>query len=452
MQRIGSMKNPFLYGNPVPADQFLDRRRELRRIADRITNQGQSTAIMGEPRSGKTSLLMYLADPDKQEILYGEYANHLLFSFIDAQNLATKLDPGGFWAHVLEPLVIRAIRPSPQSSLAQAYETCKANQYGSFVMERLLGQMAADSWRLVLMIDEFNGLLHHPALNSAEFFGSLRSLASRSRGALALIIASRHMLETLNRETQNFSRTSSPYFNFLDEVTLGPLPDREVAELLKKGEQHFTVGDRRFIMATSGAHPYLLQLSAAALWDAYEDGGYTDEVKRRQAAGQDIHSEAGQIMADTWRVWLPPIRKAFAAVAFAQIPRLLGEEKFMVDRLIADLPHLQPELDMLEKQGFIVTADDVSGGWRVRPAAFLWWLADELKRTLRKDEAFEDWLMKQQLDGVLTKVQKQQLEKAARNILDLLKGGAKALIEGTAKGFGEGFGKSIAPPAPKTTP
>ena len=55
------MSNPFFYGNPVPPDQFLDRRRELRRITGRIVNQGQSTAIVGEPRSGKTSLLLYLS-------------------------------------------------------------------------------------------------------------------------------------------------------------------------------------------------------------------------------------------------------------------------------------------------------------------------------------------------------------------------------------------------------
>jgi len=55
------MSNPFFYGNPVFPDQFLDRRRELRRITGRITNQGQSTTIVGESRNGKTSLLLYLS-------------------------------------------------------------------------------------------------------------------------------------------------------------------------------------------------------------------------------------------------------------------------------------------------------------------------------------------------------------------------------------------------------
>ena len=55
------MLNPFFCGNPVPPDQFIGRRREVHRIAGRIANRGQSTAIVGEPRSGKTSLLLYLS-------------------------------------------------------------------------------------------------------------------------------------------------------------------------------------------------------------------------------------------------------------------------------------------------------------------------------------------------------------------------------------------------------
>jgi hypothetical protein len=48
------MPTPFFYGNPVPSDRFIDRRKEIRRIVGRIVNQGQSTAIVGEPRIGKT--------------------------------------------------------------------------------------------------------------------------------------------------------------------------------------------------------------------------------------------------------------------------------------------------------------------------------------------------------------------------------------------------------------
>jgi hypothetical protein len=79
---------------------------------------------------------------------------------------------------------------------------CQENDFGCFVLERFLAQMELTVWQLVLMLDEFDVLLHHPILNCAEFFGGLRSLTSRSRGALALVIASRRPLTSLNEATQ----------------------------------------------------------------------------------------------------------------------------------------------------------------------------------------------------------------------------------------------------------
>lgn len=251
------ISNPFFYGNPVPPDQFIGRRRELRRITNRIVNQGQSTAVVGEPRSGKTSLLDYLAAPETRK-LYSASGKRLVFSYLDAEMLGGQFRQAQFWEVALRPLHERAITPNPDSPLAQAYQMCQENDFGCFVLERLFAQMELTVWRLVLMLDEFDVLLHHPILNSAEFFGSLRSLASRSRGALALVIASRRPLTSLNEDTQQFSRTGSPYFNFLNEITLGPWPDKDVAELLRRAGDRFRRDDRRFIAEVSGGHPYLL--------------------------------------------------------------------------------------------------------------------------------------------------------------------------------------------------
>ncbi len=245
------MPNPFYHGNPVAPDQFLDRRGELRRLVNRIVNRGQSSAVVGEPRTGKTSLLEYLAAQDTRMQLYGQEGEKLLFSFLDAQTLGGQFTQAQFWEFALQPLRDRIIDLDPDDPLAQAYAVCRENDFGTFVLECLLAQIAQVGWRLVLMLDEFDVLLHHPILNSAEFFGSLRSLASRSRGALALIIASTQSLGTLNRETQGLSRTGSPFFNFLDEMTLGRWPDVAVEELLRRAGGR----SRRAIGVSSGRWP-----------------------------------------------------------------------------------------------------------------------------------------------------------------------------------------------------
>jgi len=426
------VSNPFFYGNPVPPDQFIDRRRELRRITGRIVNQGQSTAIVGEPRSGKTSLLDYLAAPEACQ-LYDACEKRLVFSYLDAHTLGGEFSQAQFWEVALRPLHERAVAPKPDSPLARAYETCRENDFGCFVLERFLAQVELTVWRLVLMLDEFDVLLHHPILNSAEFFGGLRALASRSRGALALVIASRRPLESLNKDTQQFSRTGSPYFNFLDEIILGPWPDKDIAELLQRAGDRFTTDDRRFIAEVAGGHPYLLQVAASELWEAYEEGK-RDPTRRRQQAGQKLYGKAAEILGDTWRLWSPATRRAFTAVALAHIP---AKSRLYVERLVRDMPDLELELRALARQGFVAEDGAIPGGWRVRPAAFLWWLADELVRTVRDEPSFEEWLRAQGWEGLLTRGEKQQLDKGVHAIASLLKDGAAKLIEAAAKGAGE---------------
>jgi hypothetical protein len=427
--------NPFFFGNPVSPAQFFDRRREIRRITSRIVNQGQSSAVVGEPRTGKTSLLFYLAAPETRQALYGEQAKSLLFSFLDAQGLGMKFDQAQFWNAALQPFEEQVVAPDPDSLLAQTYKTCHENNYGAFVLERLLAQMSAANWRLVLMVDEFNDLLHHPILNSAEFFGSLRSLATRSRGALALVIASRRSLETLNKDTQEFSRTGSPYFNFFDEIILGPLSDRDVADLLNAAGDRFTDEDRRFVVNVTGCHACLTQITASALWEAYDSGSANAE-QRRTEAGQRTYDDASRTLSDIWRLWSPAMRKSFAGIALANIPHLLQARDFNVEQLTQDFRDFGPEMRTLAKQGFVAEDSALPGGWRVRTQAFLWWLTDELTRTVRDEVAFDEWLKAQEWEGLLTHNEKQQLNKTVGVVIGMLKNGVATLIEAAAKGAG----------------
>jgi hypothetical protein len=315
------MSNPFFYGNPVPANLFLDRREQLRRIVGRIANRGQSTAVVGEPRSGKTSLLRYLSAPEARDRFYADAEAQLVFSRMDAQTFPDEFSQAQFWEHALGPLYERAIVPQPDASLADAYETCKDNEFGTFVLERFLARSGQAGWRLVLVLDEFDVLLHHPVLKSTEFFGGLRALASRSEGALALVIASRRSLSNLNQETQQLSRTGSPYFNFLYEITLKPLPNKDITELLERAGNRFTPDDRLFITEVAGGHPYLLQVAACELWEAYEDDGDEPQQRRREV-GDRVYNIATQILSDTWQLWPLETRQALATVGLAHLTAL----------------------------------------------------------------------------------------------------------------------------------
>jgi len=427
------MFNPFFYGDPVPPNQFIDRQKELQRITGRIVNRGQSAAVVGEPRSGKTSLLLYLAAPEKRTKLYGTDGESLVFSYLDAQTWDEQFSQAQFWEHALHPFHERAIAPNPDSSLAEAYQVSQENGFGCAVLERLFVQTKLAGWRFVLMLDEFDVLLYHPILNSNEFFGSLRSLASRSREALALVLASRHSLTTLEATAQEFSRAGSPYFNFLREITLGPLPAKDITRWLHRAESRFTRDDHQFIGRVAGGHPYLVQVAASALWEAYEDGE-DDPNTRRQQAGQSLYAEAGRTLHDTWRIWSPATRQALTIVALAHIPKLLGQRELHVKRLVRDMRDLGPELEALKGKGLVTKDATIPSGWKVRPGVFLWWLADELVRSVRREIPLEEWLQEQVWEGLLTRGEKEQLGKVGCALTALLKDGVTTLIEAAAKG------------------
>jgi hypothetical protein len=426
------MSNPFFYGNPVPPDQFIDRRQELRRLTSRIVHHGQSTAIVGEPCSGKTSLLLYLDSAEARAEFYGAAGERLLFSYLDAQTLGGQFSQAQFWEYALHPLQERVIAPNPDSPLAHTYDLCRENDFGCFVLERLLARVGAQGWRLVLLLDEFDVLLHHPILNSAEFFGGLRSLTSRSRGALVLVVASRRSLTDLNQATQQFSRTASPYFNFLYEIALGSWPNKAIAELLRRAGDGFTSDDRRRIIEVAGGHPYLLQVAASEVWEAHAEG-WDDPGRRWQLAGRELYGQAARTLGDTWRSWSPARRKAFAAVALVHL-NMLEQRKLYVKRLVHDLDDLKPELRSLKNDGFVTEDETIPGGWRVRPQVFLWWLADDLARTARREMPFGEWLQQQELGVLLARGEKEQWGRAVRAVGDTLKDGARALIEAVAKG------------------
>ena len=244
-----------------------------------------------------------------------------------------------------------------------------------------------------------------------------------------MIIASNRSVDELNQETQGLSRAGSPYFNFLTEIVLGPLPQKDTRALLQRSDI-FTIDDRRFIRKITGGHPYLVQVAASSLWEAYEDGEENPD-RRRQTAGQALYDEAASTLRHPWQHWPAERRKALTAVALAHLSTL-GQNRFHVKRVIEDLDNLGPELRALKKRGYVKEDETIPGGWQVRPQAFLWWLADEIVRTTRRKTPFEEWLRQQELGFLLTRGEKEQLNQATGAIAGLLKEGALTLIRAAA--------------------
>ena len=254
------------------------------------------------------------------------------------------------------------------------------------------------------------------------------SLASRSQG-LVLVLGSRRDVERLNTLTQEINPHGSPYFNVFTQITLKTLTEPAFIEVLDLGTDHFQAVDIEYIRAVSGRYPFLVQAAAAKLWEAQEDN--LRDYERFEYAGRELYNEAKQHFADTWRVWSNEIRRAVTVVALAQIPSLLGNRSFATRDMLKSLDDFTPELEMLEDLGLLVNEEE---GWSVTHGAFLWWLADELKRNVRNDTEFKTWLQAQEMEGILSVQQKENLSKTTSSILTQLGKGASTLIEAFAKG------------------
>lgn len=413
-------KNPFFFGDPIPVGQFIGRRSEIRRIASRICSSGSSTALIGEPRSGKTSILKYVTAAENRVSLYEDWAARLLFVEIDVQSLERGTTSNQVWE-----LILGQIKGEISSipSVMDAYQSCRLNSWSTFALEKFFRSLQSADYRLVLVIDEFGSFFDHPDLHTADFYGKLRSLSTRFE-SFVLLLASRYPLERLHQETLQINRSGSPFFNFFAPLTLKPFSSEEVDLLLKRAGRRFTKQERLFLEDLSGGHPYLLQVAAYLLWESYVEGEKDTHVRQKNIC-DELYGEAADTLGASWSLWSPKTKIAFMTIVLNEIPLLTTSRSFDITTLTKHLEDLEPEVHFLADQGYISPEEILPGGWQVRTKAFIWWLAAELRRAVRSDESFEKWFADQEWNGLLTHGEKENfkkvLQKAYPLIMELIK-------------------------------
>lgn len=407
--------NPFIFGDPVRGEDFLNRRRELRRLVTRIT-QGGSALVTAEPRMGKTSLLLRLRDAAAE--IFGEEAERMTFRYLDGHTFQG-WDTARFWHEVL--------RPFPE--VAAAGDDLDA-------LEDFFYGLEMEGRRFVLLLDELDVLLDEPQLHQRAVYGWLRSLASRYR-SFSVVVASRRTLTELNYLTREFSQ-GSPYFNFMLPLSPGPLPQWAAEALLKSDGGRFAPADREFLRRIGGVHPYFLQAAAYFLWEAYDESD--DATTRYAKAAEEFYAVAESVLNDVWHTWTPYTQMAFTLAALETMPRLLGPKReFDMWGLLSDLPNFVPELRKLARRGFLREDPNLQTGYTPHAEVMLWYLADELTRTLRPKMDVKGWVMEQQWDGLLKKGEKEALQRVLGQAADLLKEGAKTFIRAAAEGVARGL-------------
>jgi hypothetical protein len=264
--KISMINNPFSFGNPITTpDRFIGRLREIEQIQSRLhNNEFESTAIVGERRTGKTSLLMYLAHPQvAQEAGFSE--DRYVFVPIDLQFVVEDNTPTDFWRIALNALKCRI---QDEELIARIDKLCLYDNIDTALLADLFSsEIDPKNMRIVLLLDEFENVTKNQNFN-LSFYTGLRALAINYN--LALITSSRRSLIdlTISKEVR-----SSPFFNIFADVNLYPFSISEVdtffRRYLAENGIRFHKRDLQYILKLAGPHPHFLQMASSLLYATY---------------------------------------------------------------------------------------------------------------------------------------------------------------------------------------
>ncbi len=235
------------------------------------THPLQNAAIIGQRRSGKTSLLNYLrtvTTTPAAALRPGQKADWLpqpeayRWIFVDFQD-ARLARREGLLRHLLEAMELAVPEP------------CDLERF----MEQVSGCVTRPT---VVLMDEIGEALGTYSELDDEFWNSLRSLATtQTDGNLAFVLATPESPVGLARQTGH----SSPFFNIFGyTATLGPLKEEEARALMGRSPIPFMEADTVWMLEQSGGWPILLQILCRERLFALEEGDDSEDWRQEGLA------------------------------------------------------------------------------------------------------------------------------------------------------------------------
>jgi hypothetical protein len=259
--------NPYSAGGIVKdPDMFFGRDEELRHIRNRMRS-GNSTAVVGLRRIGKSSLLYQLV--------------HQADSLPDGV-VAVYLDLHEPAHHRPLDLLTSALCHLDER-LDHRYDFSQVKSLSGF--STAIKQVAAGDLQPILCLDEMEELTERDVFDD-DFFECLRSLGSQ--GFLSFVTASSESLDALIKR----KKITSPFYNIFINLDLAGLSDRAARALLTEpfhqvGLAPPTDDHVDYVLELVGHHPFYLQIAAYHLFEAQRKGGVLDHQMLRKVVSHD---------------------------------------------------------------------------------------------------------------------------------------------------------------------
>ncbi len=316
------------------------------RLRDEIYSgfrNGNSFAILGGRRCGKTSLLLQIKKELSQNILSSYTAVPCLFSMQEFNKINVEM----LFKKIFQLIVHGIETPKWEDG-------CTGNEYQYFlnrleIAEQNLINYYGDNWLIVLLIDELDSA--SAKLPDDSFFQNLRNLHMDSK-----FHSHFRMIATGVKEMAKLINTGSSPLNNLRNKYLGILPKTVSQNIVEVGFSDFSYHPifLDFLFNLTGRHPFILQGILEKLW---ESKNCDWDKKIIQKATNDFIKE--QSVFNRWTQGFDPIENiAFRLLAEHPLGKLnINEIRSKVDDSLKD--QIGTALTVLSYHGVIDDSDDI---------------------------------------------------------------------------------------------
>jgi len=288
--------NPYFYGVPVRDPQdFYGRGDQLQTIFEALTKT-ESVSVVGERRSGRTSLLFYLMTEAAQP-RYGFSSDDFVFIYLDPQ-LGIR-DPAEFFGELAD-------------ALAESVPSAAPVLQGEVTARQIRAALKDLQPRhLVLLVDEFERVIGNENF-PVDFFHFLRGISIEHEV--------RYVTSTTKRLSDCYwgEWEGSPLYNVFRTVRLGSWTAEELDHFLVTTSQRSGSpmhAYREEILRLGGRLPFYVQIACSLYFDAWRERKEIT-AQDRMDIKQRFAEEARPHFERLWhKVLLPQEQAALVALA-----------------------------------------------------------------------------------------------------------------------------------------
>jgi hypothetical protein len=295
--------NPFIYDDPVPSSELVDREEELRNLLG-LAEGAHNTRLQAPRRYGKTSVLVKLCEEAERSGFRAVYVDFLLAT--TPAEVSRRIEEA--YVAALKGPVLQLFDKMRRSWRGRI-KAAPGGVGGEFeyaaeggVMQRLADLLdlpgkvfEASGERTIVVFDEFQDFLRA----EGGLDGLLRSKIQFHREAASYVFSGSE--QTLLEEY--FDTRERPLFDQARPIYLPPLPDAALGDYI--ADRFSATGKDAgraldLLLGLVRGHPQRAMLVAHHLWDCTGDGETADADTLARALGQ-VDRETKERFEATWQ-------------------------------------------------------------------------------------------------------------------------------------------------------